>query len=252
MELGFRSSFNFIPEGEYSVPPPLRAWLKEHGFEVGVHDLHHDGHLFSSWKSFRRKAQRINTYLKEWNAAGFRSGFMLRNLDWIQELNIRYDASTFDSDPFEPQPHGVGTIFPFYVMGTDEREGYVELPYTLPQDSTVFLVLRGSRLIWQEKLDWIAERGGMALVNVHPDYVSFGNQSPARRSYPARLYAEFLIWLKQKYSGVYWQTQPADIAKFVRSFAAGEANPRFKTPAEVTNVAALKNVRHHDETSMNG
>src|SRR5690606_7133431 len=41
MELGFRSSFNFIPEGEYAVPPELRDWLTSHGFEVGVQDLHH-------------------------------------------------------------------------------------------------------------------------------------------------------------------------------------------------------------------
>ena len=115
MELGFRSSFNFTPEGPYSVPPALRSWLVDRGFEVGVHDLNHDGHLFSSRESFRLKAQRINHYLEEWNAVGFRSGYMLRNLDWIHDLNIAYDACTFDTDPFEPQPDGVNTIFPFWV-----------------------------------------------------------------------------------------------------------------------------------------
>ena len=115
MELGFRSSFNFTPEGPYSVPAALRSWLADHGFEVGVHDLNHDGRLFSSRESFRLKAQRINHYLEEWNAVGFRSGYMLRNLDWIQDLNIAYDACTFDTDPFEPQPDGVNTIFPFWV-----------------------------------------------------------------------------------------------------------------------------------------
>src|SRR6476469_2651176 len=29
MEYGFRSSFNFIPEGEYHVSPELRGWLTE-------------------------------------------------------------------------------------------------------------------------------------------------------------------------------------------------------------------------------
>src|SRR5438128_12671268 len=38
-EFGFRSSFNFIPESDYTVPPALRSWLSERGFEVGVHDL---------------------------------------------------------------------------------------------------------------------------------------------------------------------------------------------------------------------
>ena len=44
-QMGFRSSFNFIPEGEYHVTPELRAELARNGFEVGVHDLRHDGKL---------------------------------------------------------------------------------------------------------------------------------------------------------------------------------------------------------------
>src|ERR1700733_11306011 len=36
--LGFRSSFNFIPEGEYRVSSGLRDELVQNGFEVGVHD----------------------------------------------------------------------------------------------------------------------------------------------------------------------------------------------------------------------
>jgi len=219
MELGFRSSFNFIPEGEYTVPSALRTWLTDRGFEVGVHDLEHDGHLFSSWKSFRRKAQQINNYLEEWNAVGFRSAFMLRNLEWIRELNICYDASTFDTDPFEPEPYGVGTIYPFYVEGTHGQEGYVELPYTLPQDSTLFLLLERQkfRRIWQEKLNWIAECGGMALLNVHPDYITFGGESHSSHHYPADLYLEFLSWLKQEHAGKYWHVQPAEVARFIRS-----------------------------------
>ena len=35
--LGFRSSFNFVPEGEYTVPESLRFYLEQEGFEVGVH-----------------------------------------------------------------------------------------------------------------------------------------------------------------------------------------------------------------------
>ena len=42
MSLGFRSSFNFIPEGPYAFPLPLRTCLLDNGFEVGVHDLHQD------------------------------------------------------------------------------------------------------------------------------------------------------------------------------------------------------------------
>ncbi|HEX4644654.1 MAG TPA: hypothetical protein VH598_03525, partial [Verrucomicrobiae bacterium] len=110
-ELGFRSSFNFIPEGDYRVTPELRQELGRNGFEVGVHDLRHDGKLYWTRQDFSENARRINRYLKEWGASGFRSGFMLHNLDWLHELNVQYDASTFDTDPFEPQPDAAHTIF---------------------------------------------------------------------------------------------------------------------------------------------
>ena len=115
MELGFRSSFNFVPEGSYRVPAELREELTDSGFEVGIHDLKHDGHLFASHRGFKRRAERINGYARKWGASGFRSGFMLRNLDWLHDLDVQYDASTFDTDPFEPQPDGGHTIFPFWV-----------------------------------------------------------------------------------------------------------------------------------------
>ena len=56
MDLGFRSSFNFIPEGPYRVPAALREKLVRNGFEVGVHDLKHDGRLYHSRAEFRLKA----------------------------------------------------------------------------------------------------------------------------------------------------------------------------------------------------
>jgi hypothetical protein len=87
--LGFRSSFNFIPEGgEYTATSALRGELVRNGFEVGVHDLYHDGKLFLTKNEFNRNAVRINQYLKDWGAAGFRSGFMLHNLNWIHELAV--------------------------------------------------------------------------------------------------------------------------------------------------------------------
>ena len=133
---GFRSSFNFIPEGSYSVGRELREELEREGFEVGVHDLRHDGKLYSSQWKFAQQAARINEYLKDWGAAGFRSGFMFHNLQWLHGLEIQYDSSTFDTDPFEPQPDGVSTIFPFWVQGMGIR-GYVELPYTLTDRKSV-------------------------------------------------------------------------------------------------------------------
>ena len=233
-DLGFCSSFNFIPEGDYKVPPDLRDELESNGFEVGIHDLKHDGRLFLSRREFSRNAARINRYLRDWNAAGFRSGFMLHKLDWLHELNILYDASTFDTDPFEPQPEGRHTIFPFWVPApvvrrsgvtpheanvkaptSVPRAGYVELPYTLPQDFTLFLLLREQTVnVWLQKVDWIARHGGMALVNVHPDYLCFSGATPKAMEYPSAHYKAFLEYVSRHYEGLFWNTTPRNVAQF--------------------------------------
>jgi hypothetical protein len=214
MALGFRSSFNFIPEGPYQVPPELRRWLVEHGFEVGVHDHRHDGWLYKSRPHFLASAVCINHFLKHWGAVGFRSGFMFHNLEWIKSLNVLYDSSTFDTDPFEPQPDGVKTIFPFWVTGHNGG-GYVELPYTLVQDSTLFVILQErSNEIWKRKLQWIAKHGGMALLNVHPDYIAFDDRRQTRDKFPLTHYTEFLGWVKQTYEGRYLHKLPKDVAEY--------------------------------------
>jgi len=221
MSLGFRSSFNFIPEGDYDVPEGLRRWLEDNGFEVGVHDHRHDGKLYHSWNNFQASAERINQALREWNAVGFRSGFMMRNLNWIQELDILYDSSTFDTDPFEPQPDGAGTIFPFWVEGANGC-GFMELPYTMAQDSTLFIVLRERSIdIWKRKLQWIASRSGMALLDVHPDYMAFVGAVPGWNQYPAGLYREFLEWVNQNYDGQHYHALPRDLSAFCRRAGMG-------------------------------
>jgi peptidoglycan/xylan/chitin deacetylase (PgdA/CDA1 family) len=215
-KLGFVSAFNFVPERDYVVEKDLLLTLKENGFEYGVHGLNHDGKLFSSEEEFLRRSKKINYYLKEWSAVGFRAPAMHHNLDWIGELDIKYDLSTFDTDPFEPQPDGVGTIFPFWVPNKRHKNGgYLELPYTLPQDFTPFILMREKTIkIWQEKTDWIAQNGGMVLVNVHPDYINFQN-SYLREDFPINLYKDFLIYVSSKYKGSYWNTLPVDVADYL-------------------------------------
>ena len=213
-KLGFRSSFNFVPE-RYSVSKNLRNDLVNRGFEVGVHGLKHDGKLFSSKEIFQKRAIKINQYIEEYRAVGFRSPAMHHNLDWIHGLNIKYDASTFDTDPFEPQSDGVGTIFPFWVRGTSNQSGYVELPYTLVQDFSLFILMRERTIdIWKKKLDWIAQKGGMALLNTHPDYMFFGGNKLGLEEYPVRYYEEFLEYIRNKYEGQYWHALPRKVAHF--------------------------------------
>ena len=219
--LGFQSSFNFIPKGGYEVPEQLRNELARNGFEVGVHDLRHDGKLYRTRADFSKNAALINQFLREWDAVGFRSGFMLHNLNWLHELDIEYDASTFDTDPFEPQPDHRNTIFPFWVSAPEgsgnPRGGYVELPYTLPQDSTMYLLFRDkSPELWLRKLDWVAQNGGMVLLNTHPDYMDFQNKHTIGE-YPVAFYQEFLEHIRAKYDGQFWHTSPREVASLVRA-----------------------------------
>lgn len=217
LKFGIQSSFYLIPEGPYEDPVEERNWLVERGFEIGVHDLNHDGQLYESRTSFSRKAKGINHYLKKWKAVGFRSGFMLHQLDWLHELNILYDASTFDTDPFEPQPDGTHTIFPF-LIGNTESSGtkeYVELSYTLPQDSTLFLLLQEkSPEIWKKKLAWVVQHGGLALVNIHPDYIDFSPDCSEISKYPVSILEDFLTHIQETYGDTFWNPKAKDLAQW--------------------------------------
>ena len=109
----------------------------------------------------------------------------------------------------------MSTIFPFFVHGAPSQKGYVELPYTLPQDHSLFIILKEKNIkIWQEKIDWIVEKGGMALFNSHPDYMNFKGKKLLLEEYPAKCYSEFLEYIKNNYEGQYWHVLPRDMARF--------------------------------------
>jgi uncharacterized protein len=239
MKWGFRSCFNFVPEGEYQVPKDLRDELTGNGFEVGVHDLHHDGKLYSGRKNFQESAAKINRYAEEWGAEGFRSGFMFHNLEWFHDLKVKYDASTFDTDPFEPQPDGVETIFPFW-RGNADGGGYAELPYTLPQDFTLFLLFQETTPeIWLRKLDWVAGHGGMVMVIVHPDYIQFPGDPPSPRTFPVAHYERLLEYARDQYQDTSWAVLPKEVAKFV---AAHRVEQRVAAPAAAGPSGARQTV----------
>ncbi len=225
--LGFRSSFNFVPL-RYAVSGDLRDTLHSNGFEVGLHGLYHDGKLYSSARVFRQRAEMINRFLQHWGAVGFRSPAMHCNLRWLHQLQISYDSSTFDTDPFEPQGLAVGTIFPFLVQGRSPQRRYLEIPYTLPQDFTLFVLLKEKSLdIWMQKLDWIAEHSGLALLNTHPDYMCFRGR-PTFEEYPASYYEQFLQYVRAKYAGQYWHALPKDLAA---AYSQSNLTPRRSSTA---------------------
>ena len=194
--LGFRSMFNFVPE-LYPLDWGLMRDLQKRGFEVGVHGLHHDGNLFDTYEGFAESAGHINRYMRDFEARGYRSPLTMRNPEWMQLLDMDYDLSFFDTDPFEPMPGGVMSLWPF-VIGR-----FVELPYTLPQDSTLFNILgETSPRMWLEKLKSIKEYHGMALVIVHPDYSGEGKNK--------EIYRNFLLAMKE--DAEHWHALPRDVA----------------------------------------
>jgi len=111
----------------------------------------------------------------------------------------------------------MATIFPFIVRGINGQRGYIELPYTLPQDFTLFVIMKEKNIdIWKRKLDWIAKNGGMALLITHPDYMNGTNGRCTIEEYPMELYGEFLDYVKDSYNDLYWNPLPKEIALFWR------------------------------------
>ena len=207
-ELGLRSSWNFVPY-KYKIDNGLIRDLQRRGFEIGIHGYNHDGKLFSSRKTFVRRAQWINRALEDYRAVGFRAPMMHRNLEWMQDLNIQYDSSCPDIDPFQPMPGGVGSIWPFQIGR------FVELPYTLPQDHTLFVAKRHrDDRIWRHKLDFLIKHSGMALMTTHPDYLD----SEKRLA----IYRDFLLHVQDRAS--YWHATPAEIASWWREHNSAGAD----------------------------
>jgi hypothetical protein len=204
--LGFRSSFNFVPE-RYAIDQALLSGLRQRGFEIGVHGLKHDGRLFSARRIFTRRAAKINEYLRAWAAVGFRAPYTHRNPEWMQALDIEYDLSFFDTDPYEPMPGGTMSIWPF-LLGS-----FVELPYTLVQDHTLMVILGAhTPRTWLDKVDFVERWRGMALVNTHPDYL--------REPEHLAIYEAFLRAMAEKNNC--WRALPRDVARWWRQRAQFE------------------------------
>jgi hypothetical protein len=126
--LGYRSQFNFVPERYGKIELSLLDELRRRGFGIGVHGLHHDGKLFRSKEIFDERTPRINAYLAEWGTRAFTTPSMIRNHDWMHSLEMDYCVSTFDTDPFEPQSDGAGTIFPYWCMRGSPAAGFWSCP----------------------------------------------------------------------------------------------------------------------------
>ena len=165
-QFGIKASFQLVPEQRYECPPALRDEIRQRGHEVNIHDLNHDGRLFSNHSRFQRRAEKINGYAREFGALGFRSAALYRNIDWLQELQFSYDMSVPNVAHLDPQRGGCCTVFPFFAGGM------LEIPVTVAQDYAQFHLLgHYSTRLWQKQLRIILAQHGIANFIVHPDYV---------------------------------------------------------------------------------
>lgn len=163
---GIKSSFQLVPEERYEVTDEVLKHIRDRGFEINVHDLNHDGHLYSSQKEFSRRVSRINAYAESFGAKGFRSGAMYRNPEWYDAFNFDYDMSLPNAGHLEAQSGGCCTLRPFFI------QKLIELPLTTTQDYSLFHILgQYSTDLWKKQIDRIVERRGLISFIVHPDYV---------------------------------------------------------------------------------
>lgn len=197
---GFRSAWN-LPLAQYPIDWRMVDRLRARGFEFGAHGLSHDGRLFRSESDFAQLAPILERISRAHDLNGFRAPSTLRRADWIGRLAFDFDSSFADTDPYEPQPGGTCSLFPFFLANL------VELPYTLPQDHTLINLLRRDPMpIWAAKARWIESIGGMILTLIHPDYCGSG----------ARLsdYENLLRHLSG--IGSAWRALPSEVARWWR------------------------------------
>jgi hypothetical protein len=201
-ERGLRSSFNIVADW-YPIDWGIVAELQSRGFELGVHGVRHDRSMFSSRSSFESQLPAVREMAEHLGAVGFRSPATHRVIDWLGDLPVDYDCSVPHSDPFEPQPGGCCSLWPFFLGDV------LELPTTLPQDHTLFTLL-GHRSVglWQEAVEEIVRMNGMIEIISHPDPGYLGD--PAKRD----LYCTFLDFVKDRPE--LWKPLPRDAARWWR------------------------------------
>ncbi len=204
---GFRSSFQLVPEERYEPTLTLANEIKRRGFEVNIHDLNHDGHLFRDWATFSTRAGKIRDYAAKFGANGFRSAVMYRNPDWLPLLGFQYDMSIPNAALLDPQRGGCCTIVPFAIGNT------IEIPLTTIQDYLLFNILNSySVQLWQQQTELIVRRHGLASFLIHPDYILH----PRERD----TYLRLLDYLQQLHATVgLWAALPQQVSDWWRARA---------------------------------
>jgi hypothetical protein len=202
---GIKASFQIIPENQYLVRPEFLDMIRSRGFEIGVHDLNHDGHLYKSRNQFLERAAKINAYGAEFQAEGFRAAVLYRKQLWYDALRFSFDMSVPNVATYDPQRGGCCTIMPYFIGNI------LELPVTMIQDYTLFNILDDHSInIWKQQLDILVKKNGLINCIVHPDYV-IGTRE-------RKVYEELLIYMARlrEEQGV-WITTPSEVNRWWRA-----------------------------------
>jgi hypothetical protein len=219
-ERGLRSSWNFVPR-RYEVEDRLVRRLQLDGYEIGVHGLYHDGRDLESRAMLERRLPAIRDAARRWGAVGFRAPALRRSHDLMPLLGFEYDSSYPDTDPHGPDGGGCCSWLPYFI------DDLVELPVTLPQDHTLFEILRhGDGSLWLEKSRYLRGRGGMAVLITHPDYLLDHRRVDAYRSLLDELAGDATAWkpLPREVSA-WWRRRSAS------RIVAGDDGWRLEGPA---------------------
>lgn len=201
---GIKASFQIIPEERYAVSHEFLSSIRQRGFEVAVHDLNHDGHLYRNYDDFLRRVEKINTYVQQYEADGFRAGVLYRRQLWYDALKCAYDMSVPNVAHLDPQRGGCCTVMPYFLGDI------LELPVTTIQDYSLFNILNDYSIeLWKQQTASILQKHGLMSFIVHPDYIMGSRE---KRVYILLL--DYLAQLRQEQA--VWIATPGEVNKWWR------------------------------------
>ena len=204
---GIKASFQIVPEERYRVSTQFLDSIRERGFEVVVHDLNHDGHLYKDREQFLQRAAKINAYRQKYGIDGFRAAVLYRKQLWYDALQFSYDMSVPNVAHLDPQHGGCCTVMPYFIGNI------LELPVTTTQDYMLFHILNDySTRLWKQQIELIMEKHGLISFIVHPDYVMDAREQA--------IYRELLDHLSElRETKDVWITTPGEVNRWWRQRA---------------------------------
>ena len=227
---GIRGSYQVVPEERYAVSPEFLESLRAVGCEIAVHDLNHDGHLYKHRDQFLRRAERINSYLREYRCEGFRAGVLYRKQIWFDALKCAFDMSVPNVAHLDPQRGGCCTVMPYFIGEL------LEIPVTMTQDYSLFQILNDYSIdLWKRQAEMVLARNGMMSFIVHPDYVTGAREMGVYErllGYIEGLGREQNVWI----------TTPGEVNRWWRERAAMrlvEKNGRWQIEGQGSERARL-------------